>query len=101
MRYSDVTFKNKRVERAAKELPRKIKESFAALLLELKALGPTRINWPHYGKFGGLPKGMDKRHCHLRGGSKPRYVVCWEVLADDGKEEIKIFYVGTHERAPY
>lgn len=97
----NVNFKSRRIEKAANRLPQKIKESFAALLLELQKLGPARSGWPHYGKLTGTRKGTDRRHCHLRGGSKPTYVVCWEVLKDGGKIEIEIYYVGSHENAPY
>lgn len=37
-------------------------------------------------------------HCHLRKGH-PTYVACWE--ADVQAKKIEVFYVGSHEDAPY
>ena len=54
--------------------------------------------WPNYGKLM-TGKGMDKRHCHLTKG-RPTYVCCWEVI-DKQKKIIEVYYVGTHEKAPY
>lgn len=63
----------------------------------------------HYGSFPGkewqnysklhTKKSEDKQHCHLIKGN-PTYVCCWEVI---NKQEriIEVYYVGTHERAPY
>lgn len=68
-----------------------------ALHLDLEEDGPTQKNWPHYSKLKGHGKGVDKRHCHLLKG-KPTYVACWEVT---GKKNLEVYYVGTHEKAPY
>lgn len=54
-------------------------------------------NWHNYGKLTGK-KNEDKRHCHLLKG-RPTYVCCWEVFKL--KKLIKVYYVGTHENAPY
>jgi hypothetical protein len=62
--------------------------------LELKHSGPYLKTWPNYG-----PLGREKFHCHLRKG-KPTYVACWQIL--DAKQKlIEVYYVGTHEAAPY
>jgi mRNA-degrading endonuclease RelE of RelBE toxin-antitoxin system len=63
-------------------------------VLELKSQGPERTNWSNYSK-------LDKNsyHCHLKKG-KPTYVICWTVLEHKFKQ-IEIYYVGTHENAPY
>ena len=64
------------------------------LVLELKNKGPERVDWPNYGKLGKATF-----HCHLKKG-KPTYVACWAIL--DGKlKQIEVYYVGTHEGAPY
>ncbi len=55
-------------------------------------------HWPNYGPSSGK-KNEDKRHCHLVKG-KPTYVCCWEVLNKKNKL-IEVYYVGTHEKAPY
>ncbi|HSW71056.1 MAG TPA: hypothetical protein VLH77_03650 [Gammaproteobacteria bacterium] len=65
--------------------------------MDLATKGPAAPGWPNYGKLHGS-KG-DKRHCHLQKG-KPTYVCCWEVI-DKKRKIIKVYYVGTHEKAPY
>jgi len=82
--------------RQIRKLPTKIKEDTYALVRELKFYGPYRANWRNYGKFKGT---KDCFHCHVNSG-KPRYVACWEII--DKKERIlEVYYVGTHEKAPY
>jgi hypothetical protein len=57
--------------------------------------------WPNYGKFKGLKgqkKSDDWRHCHLQKGN-PTYICCWSVFEDT--KSIEVYYVGTHENAPY
>jgi hypothetical protein len=61
------------------------------LMLELEIKGPHRSNWPNYGKLG---KG--DYHCHLKKGH-PTFVACWKVFG----KQIEVYYVGTHEGAPY
>ena len=79
-----------------KKLPTKVKEAAYVLVKELKLYGPYRANWRNYGKFKGT---KDCYHCHVNSG-KPRYVVCWKIM--DKKEKIlEVYYVGTHEKAPY
>ena len=63
------------------------------LSAEMEFEGPYKYNWPNYG-----PLDSDKFHCHLKKGN-PTYVACWEV--DKNKKQIKVYYVGTHENAPY
>ncbi len=68
------------------------------LVEDLKLKGPNPgKHWPHFGKLRGR-KNEDKRHCHLKAGC-PTYVCCWEV--DKVKRQIEVYYVGTHEKAPY
>lgn len=64
------------------------------LVLDLQIRGPTLFDWPH---FSSLEKGHF--HCHLRRGS-PTYVACWRIL-DKQTKQIEVYYVGTHEGAPY
>lgn len=64
------------------------------LLIELTKEGPYRTNWPSYGP---LEKG--EHQCHLKDG-RPTFVACWKVL-DEEKKIIEVYYVGTHENAPY
>ena len=86
-----------RIKRSAAKLydklPDDIKSAADVLAMEMKFGGPVRGNWKNYSKLG-----PDKHHCHLRGG-KPTYVACWDV---NKKERIiEVYYVGTHEKAPY
>lgn len=60
--------------------------------------GPFLPDWPNYSKLHGK-KGKDRRHCHLQKG-RPTYVCCWEVINKERKI-IEVYYVGTHEKAPY
>jgi hypothetical protein len=64
------------------------------LVIELQAKGPERVNWPNYSKLGG-----DLYHCHLKKG-RPTYIACWRVVNERFKQ-IEVYYVGTHEGAPY
>lgn len=72
-----------------------INDTIDFLVLDLKNNGPERVNWPNYSK---LSKNT-YHHCHLKKG-KPTYVACWVVLNEELKH-IEIYYVGTHEGAPY
>jgi mRNA-degrading endonuclease YafQ of YafQ-DinJ toxin-antitoxin module len=64
----------------------------------LKINGPfPGKEWANYGKLKGLKKGC--RHCHLMKGN-PTYVCCWEVI-DKSNKILEVYYVGTHEKAPY
>src|ERR1700719_5388447 len=64
------------------------------LVIEMRNEGPYRSNWPNYG-----PLGENEFHCHLKKG-KPTYVACWKII-DNDKKIIEVYYVGTHENAPY
>ena len=64
------------------------------LALDLKRNGPNLPSWPNYGSLG-----KDQFHCHLRKG-RPTYVACWKVM-DKKAKQIEVYYVGTHEKAPY
>ncbi len=64
------------------------------LALDLQRNGPYLPNWPNY---GSLEEGHF--HCHLRKG-RPTYVACWRTI-DKQVKKIEVYYVGTHERAPY
>lgn len=67
-----------------------------ALRHEIELLGPVRFRWKNFGKLKGE---MDKYHCHLHSG-RPTYVMCWKVV-DKKLKIIEVYYVGTHEKAPY
>lgn len=80
-----------------RKMPKEVESAVLALVAELSALGPA-VNWPNYGKLKNQGKNIDRRHCHLQKG-RPTWVACWEV--DEGNKLIEVYYVGTHEKAPY
>jgi mRNA-degrading endonuclease RelE of RelBE toxin-antitoxin system len=84
----------RKLEKQLKELPESVQLSFRALVLEIELVGPIRGNWKNYSKLS-----KTKHHCHLKSG-RPTYVVCWEVV-DSQIEIVEVYYVGTHEKAPY
>jgi mRNA-degrading endonuclease RelE of RelBE toxin-antitoxin system len=93
-----VEFTRKVVKQISK-LPLTVKAALLLLVDDLARLGPAPgKGWPNYSKLKGI-KSHDKRHCHLIKG-KPTYVCCWEVV-DKQVKIIEVYYVGTHEKAPY
>ncbi len=86
-------------EKQTKKLNDNVLSALLLLVKDLMQFGPIPgKGWPNYSKLKGK-KGEDKRHCHLIKG-KPTYVCCWEVL-DKKVKIIEVYYVGTHEKAPY
>ena len=88
----------KTVDKQIGKLSEKVKLQLRFLFLDLANKGPTVSDWPHYSKLHSK-KRSDKRHCHLQKG-KPTYVCCWEII-DKKQKIIEVYYVGTHEKAPY
>lgn len=78
------------------DLPQKIREILQALTDEMRHKGPLRYTWKNFGK---LEASHNLYHCHIKSG-KPTYVVCWKV-EDKTIKIIEVYYVGTHEKAPY
>lgn len=64
------------------------------LVLDLQKNGPSLFRWADFG-----PLEKNHYHCHLRNG-KPTYVACWKICNEKSKQ-IEVYYVGTHEGAPY
>lgn len=88
-----VQWKRKLEERIL-QLPETIQLPFRALVRELQISGPVRGNWKNYGKLGA-----SCHHCHIKTG-KPTFVACW-VVVDKKNRILEVYYVGTHEKAPY
>lgn len=66
------------------------------LVEDLKEKGPfPGVHWKNYSELSSK-KNRDLRHCHL---IKRKYVCCWEVFKSI--HLIEVFYVGTHQNAPY
>ncbi len=81
-------------DKQQRKLPVKIRELLMLLISEMEEDGPHIKNWPNFGKLKGQ---INKYHCHLKKG-RPTYIACWE-LKDI--KRIEVYYVGTHEKAPY
>ncbi len=87
-------------KKSALKLPLKVGMQLGVLAKEMEILGPYRTNWSHYGPLTKGPGVSENAyHCHIKSGH-PTYVVCWKV-EDKKMKIIEIFYVGTHENAPY
>ena len=87
-----------KVGKKIKKLPISVQSSVLLLMRDLEQNGPaTGGGWKNYGKFKGVVG--DKRHCHLSKG-RPTYVCCWEII-DKEIKLMEVYYVGTHEKAPY
>ena len=84
----------KKTLKQANKVPDNVKGRLFLLLSEIEKDGPVRGNWKNYSKLG---KGV--HHCHIKSG-RPTYVVCWEEVNNKIKI-IEVYYVGTHEKAPY
>jgi len=91
----DIQFTAKAKKQFAK-LPRDVRDEFVYLVREIKHQGPTRANWPHYGKVRAK---KDCHHCHLKKG-KSTFVAVWQVT-DKTTNLVEVKYVGTHEGADY
>ncbi|PWU19052.1 MAG: cytotoxic translational repressor of toxin-antitoxin stability system [Bdellovibrio sp.] len=85
-----------KAEKQLRKLPEYVREAFVALVKEMEDYGPYRNNWAHYGKLRGSGS---QYHCHICSG-RPTYVVCWEIK-EKTIRVVEIYYVGTHENAPY
>ena len=93
-----VQFSSK-ANKQVKQLSTSIEAILRLLVEDLSHNGPfPGEGWPNYGKLNE-GKNADKRHCHLKKG-KPTYVCCWQVI-DKKIKIIEVYYVGTHENAPY
>ena len=71
-------------------MPQQMQARFAALLEDLRDIGPLQPGWPN---FSGL--GKDCYHCHL--GHK--WVACWRWEKET--IVIEVYYAGSRENAPY
>ncbi len=84
----------KKVKKQVEKLPQSVKKILVRLLAEIQSYGPVRGNWLNYSALDN-----NRHHCHLKKGH-PTYVAVWEVT-DKEIHLVEVFYVGTHEKAPY
>jgi len=85
-----------KANKQVKKLPEFVRAAYFLLAKELEEYGPYRTNWSHYGK---LRTSKDAYHCHISSG-RPTYVVCWQIT-NKTIRVLEVYYVGTHENAPY
>ena len=94
---------SKKAAKQAKKLNKQVLSSLLLLVDDLRRFGPCPgKQWQNYSKLKGKLKGklkINNYHCHICKG-KPTYVCCWEVINKKVKI-IEIYYVGSHEKAPY
>jgi mRNA-degrading endonuclease RelE of RelBE toxin-antitoxin system len=83
-------------EKHMEKLPQGIRNNVYFLIAELHAKG---YFLPHRSHFGKITGEKDTFHCHLKDG-RPTYLACWKA-ADKTLKKIEVYYVGTHENAPY
>jgi hypothetical protein len=85
----------RRTLKVLERMPLKARDSFWRLFAVLGDSGPTGPrNWRNYGKL----KSRDAAyHCHLT--ADHRWVACWR--AEEDTLVIEIFYLGSHQDAPY
>lgn len=85
---------HKKVAKKVEKLPAKIRLVLALLIKDLEKTGPLQHKWDNFSKL------KDRHyHCHIKKG-RPTYVACWKVI-DKKIEVLEIYYVGSHEKAPY
>jgi mRNA-degrading endonuclease RelE of RelBE toxin-antitoxin system len=84
----------RKVAKSVKDMPNHVQAKLEALILDIRANGPIRGNWPNYSKLGRW-----QHHCHLKKGN-PTYVAVW-MESGTGIQLVEVQYVGTHEKAPY
>lgn len=87
-----------RAKKGVKKLSKNALALFDLLLKEIEAAGPYRVNWSHYGKIKS-GNAVELFHCHIQSG-RPTLVVCWWVVNKETRT-VEIYYVGSHENAPY
>jgi hypothetical protein len=90
-----------RAKKESGRLPKDIQAALLFLVREMELSGPKlAVNWKNFGplkKGPGIPD--NAYHCHLKKG-RPTYVACWFVV-NKLEKKIEVFYVGSHENAPY
>ena len=84
----------KKVLKQLEKLPDTVSDTVLALVMDIEEGGPVRGDWPNFSKLNNA-----SYHCHLKKG-RPTYVACWRLI-DKKTKQVEVYYVGTHEKAPY
>jgi len=83
----------------AQKMPNKILDLLALLLADIERSGPIRRDWKNFSELAKSKRiTANSYHCHIKKGN-PTYVACWRVSKE--AKIVEVFYVGTHENAPY
>ena len=86
-------------DRMANRMPKNIQILLATLIADIEMDGPIQKGWSHFSPLSKTKRVPENAyHCHLKSG-RPTYVVCWQ--ANKARKIVEVFYVGTHEGAPY
>ena len=81
------------------KLPAKISALLYRLLEDIGESGPIQRDWKNFSELEKSKRVLaNSYHCHLKKG-RPTYVACWRVNKEAKK--VEVYYVGTHENAPY
>jgi hypothetical protein len=86
-----------KADKAKAKLSGAVQDLITVLTKQIALSGPLRKDWRHFGPLKGHGDGV--YHCHLKSG-KPTYVACWKIL-NKREKVVEVYYVGTHENAPY
>jgi mRNA-degrading endonuclease RelE of RelBE toxin-antitoxin system len=84
---------HRHVQKTYRQLPERVRKELSTLLFEIRYKGPIQGNWKNYSKLN-----KNQHHCHIKGGH-PTYVCCWREIPNLRK--VEVYYLGTHENAPY
>jgi mRNA-degrading endonuclease RelE of RelBE toxin-antitoxin system len=80
----------RKVFKNLQKIPRKIRDKFTMLALQLSESGPIANNWANFSKLSNT-----QYHCHLAF----HWVACWTY--EKKQITIEVYYVGSRENAPY
>jgi mRNA-degrading endonuclease RelE of RelBE toxin-antitoxin system len=80
----------KKVARGLEKLPENVRQLLFLLVTDLQTDGPIQKSWMNYSSLCG-----DRYHAHLT----YRYAACW--TSRKNEIVIEVYYVGSHEKAPY
>lgn len=90
---------SKKAQKQIEKLPKKVSEIVPFLTRDAEENGPYLKDWHNYGPMKSAKDLKENSfHCHLKKGN-PTYVAIW--TADKKEKKIEVYYVGTHEKAPY
>ena len=91
---------SKKATKQISHLDKELLDETAKLIHDLKIRGPYLTDRSHFCSLHQQPHiPKNAFHCHINDGN-PTYVACWNIV-EEKKRKAEIFFVGTHEKAPY